>query len=268
MENLIKDIRYGVRMLTKNPGVTLVAVITLALGIGANTAIFSGVSAFLMRPLSVPNPGGLVRPMEIAEDRGVTDEFSYPDFVDYRDQSTSFSGLAAEDMLQAAIDAENQNDVIWGQVVSANYFDVLEVKPILGRTFLPDEDKNVGANAVVVLSHSFWQRRLGSDPNIVGKTVQLNNRAYEVIGVTPEYFVGTKFALALDFWTPMSMAEDLRRKPGPTQGTRRALDERHRTSQARCLNLTSVRGDVSDRNSFESGLSGQSRLQHTGTGAL
>ena len=214
MENLIKDIRYGVRMLMKNPGVTLVAVITLALGIGANTAIFSGVSAFLMKPLSVPNPGGLVRPMEIAEDRGVTDEFSYPDFVDYRDQSTSYIGLVAEDMIQAAIDTENQNDVLYGQVVSANYFDVLEVKPILGRTFLPDEDKNPGANAVVVLSHSFWQRRLASDANIVGKTVSLNNRAYQVIGVTPEYFVGSKFALALDFWTPISMAEDLRRSPG------------------------------------------------------
>ncbi|HEY0763609.1 MAG TPA: hypothetical protein VGD61_14650 [Pyrinomonadaceae bacterium] len=116
MENLIKDIRYGVRMLTKNLGVTLVAICTLALGIGANTAIFSGVSAFLMRPLSVPNPNNLVRPMEIAEDRGVTDEFSYPDFVDYRDQSTSYTGLAAEDMIQAAINAENQNDVIWDKL--------------------------------------------------------------------------------------------------------------------------------------------------------
>jgi len=213
MEHLIKDIRYGVRMLSKNPGVTLVAVITLALGIGANTAIFSGVSAFLTRPLAVPNPDALVRPLEIAEDRGITDEFSYPDFLDYRNQSTSFAGLAAEDMVQAAIDAENQNDVIWGQVVSANYFDVIEVKPIMGRTFLPDEDKTVGANPVIVLSHSFWRRRMVSDPNVVGKTVQLNNRAYQVIGVAPEYFVGTKFALALDFWTPISMAEDLRRSP-------------------------------------------------------
>ncbi|HKG80778.1 MAG TPA: ABC transporter permease [Pyrinomonadaceae bacterium] len=213
MQNLIKDIRYGVRMLSKNPGVTLVAVITLALGIGANTAIFSGVSAFLTRPLAVPNPDALVRPLEIAEDRGITDEFSYPDFLDYRNQSTSFAGLAAEDMVQAAIDAENQNDVIWGQVVSANYFDVVEVKPIMGRTFLPDEDKTVGANPVIVLSHSFWRRRMVSDPNVVGKTVQLNNRAYQVIGVAPEYFVGTKFALALDFWTPISMAEDLRRSP-------------------------------------------------------
>ena len=214
MENLIKDVRFGVRMLVKNPGVTLVAIVTLALGIGANTAIFSGVNAFLMRPLSVPNPDNLIRPLEVAEDRGFTDEMSYPDYLDYSSQATSFTGLAAEDMLSAAVDAENQSDIIWGQVVSANYFDVLQVKPILGRTFLPDEDKTLGANNVVVLGHSFWQRRMGADPNIVGKTVQLNNRGYQVIGVAPSYFVGTKFALALDFWTPMSMAEELRRSPG------------------------------------------------------
>src|SRR5215813_1679955 len=214
MENLLKDVRYGVRMLLKNPGVTLVAIITLALGIGANTAIFSGVSAFLMRPLSVPNASELIRPLEITEDRGINDEISYPDYLDYRNQSTSFAGLAAEDMAQAAIDSEIQNDVIWGQVVSANYFDVLQITPMMGRGFLPDEDKAVGANHVVVLSHSFWQRRLASDRNIIGKTVQLNNRAYQVIGVGPEYFVGTKYALALDFWVPISMAEELRRDPG------------------------------------------------------
>ena len=214
MENLIKDIRYGVRMLTKNPGVTLVAIVTLALGIGANTAIFSAVNAFLMRPLPVPNAHELVRPMEVAEDGNVSDEMSYPDFLDYRDQSTLFAGLSAEDMVQAAIDAENQNDVIWGQVVSASYFDVMQVKPIMGRTFLPDEDKTVGASPVIVLGHGFWQRRMASDPNVVGKTVQLNNRAYQVIGVAPEYFAGSKFALAMDFWAPISMAEDLRRTPG------------------------------------------------------
>ena len=95
MENLIKDIRYGVRMLMKNPGVTLVAVITLALGIGANTAIFSGVSAFLMRPLNVPNAGELVRPLEMSDDRGTSDEMSYPDYAEYHAQSNSFTGLAA-----------------------------------------------------------------------------------------------------------------------------------------------------------------------------
>ena len=213
MDSLIKDIRYGVRMLVKNPGVTLVAVITLALGIGANTAIFSGVSAFLMRPLSVPHADELIRPLEMAEDRGITDEMSYPDYLDYSAQSTSFTGLAAEDMIEVAIDAENQSDVTWGQVVSANYFDVLQITPVLGRGFLPDEDKAVGGNAVVVLSHGFWQRRMGSDPNIVGKTIQLNNRPYQVIGVGPESFIGSKFALALDFWVPISMAEDLRRDP-------------------------------------------------------
>jgi putative ABC transport system permease protein len=214
MHTLLKDIRYGIRMLLKNPGVTLVAVITLAFGIGANTAIFSGVSAFLMRPLSVPNARELIRPLEITEDRDITDEMSYPDYLDYRNQATSFTGLAAEDMIQAAIDSENQNDVIWGQVVSANYFDVLQVTPAMGRGFLPDEDKTIGANPVVVLSNSFWQRRLASDRHIVGKTVQLNNRAYQVIGVAPESFVGTKFALALDFWVPISMADDLRRSQG------------------------------------------------------
>jgi predicted permease len=213
MENLFKDIRYGVRMLTKNPGVTLVAVITLAFGIGANTAIFSGVSAFLMRPLAVPNADELIRPIEISEDRGLSDEMSYPDFLDYRNQSASFAEMSAEDMIQAAIDADNQNDVIWGQVVSANYFDLLQVKPMMGRGFWPDEDKTVGASAVVVLGHSFWQRRMASDPNVVGKTVRLNNRQYEVIGVAPDYFVGTKFALAMDFWVPISMAEELRRAP-------------------------------------------------------
>ena len=210
---MIKDLQYGVRVLAKNPGVSLVAVITLALGIGANTAIFSGVSAFVMRPLPVPHADELIRPVEMSQDRGLADEFSYPDFLDYRAQSNSFTGLAAEDMIQAAIDSDNRSDVVWGQVVSANYFDVVQVKPILGRTFASDEDKTVGGSPVVVLSNSLWQRRFGADQNIVGKTVRMNDHPYQVIGVAPESFVGTKFALALDFWTPMTMVEDLRRAP-------------------------------------------------------
>src|SRR5687767_8946080 len=214
METLFQDIRYGVRMLTKNPGVTAVAVLTLALGIGANAAIFSGVSAFILRPLPVPDPHQLVRPMELAEDRGISDELSYPDFVDYRNQSTVFEAMSAEDMVPVALDAETQSDVIWGQVVSGTYFDVVQIKPILGRTFVPEEDNAVGAHPVVVISQGLWQRRFGSDANIVGKTIRLSNRGYEVIGVTPESFTGSKFALAMDFWVPMAMAEDLRRSPG------------------------------------------------------
>ncbi len=214
MNHLLKDIRYAIRMLAKTPGLSLVAIITLGLGIGANTAIFSGVNAFIFRPLPVPRPDELVRAAELTEDRGVADELSYPDFVDYKNQSTSFVGLAAEDMLQVAIDADNKSDVIWGQVVSGNYFDILEVKPIIGRAFLPEEDTAPGGNPVVVMSHSLWQRRFASDPNIVGKTMRMNNRQYQVIGVAPEFFKGTKFGLALDFWAPMSMSEELRRTPG------------------------------------------------------
>ena len=213
LTNVWQDLRYGARMLLKNPVVTVVAVFTLALGIGANTAIFSGVNAFLLRPLPVPEPDQIVRPVEITEDRGLADEFSYPDFADYRDQTTVFEGLVAENMTQAVISAENQNDVIWGQTVSGNFFDVLRVKPILGRTFTPDEDKTLGTHAVVVIGHNLWQRRFASDSNIVGKTINLNNRPYNVIGVAPETFKGTKFALALDFWAPMAMVEELERSP-------------------------------------------------------
>jgi len=214
MESLFQDIRYGVRMLTKNPGVTAVAVLTLALGIGANAAIFSGVSAFVLRPLPVPDPQQLVRPMEFAEDRGTSDEISYPDFVDYRNQATVFEAISAEDMVPVALDSENQSDVIWGQAVSGSYFDVVRIKPIMGRTFLPEEDNAIGANPVVVLGHSLWQRRFGSDPNIVGKTIRLSNRNFQVIGVAPQSFTGSKFALSMDFWIPMAMVEDLRRSPG------------------------------------------------------
>jgi macrolide transport system ATP-binding/permease protein len=211
---LLKDLRYAFRMLAKTPGVSIVAIVTLALGIGANTAIFSGVSAFLLRPLPIPEPDRVVRPVEIAEDRGIADELSFPDFAEYRKQMTSFSALSAEDMVQAALDSQNQSDVIWGQTVSGTYFDVVQIKPIMGRAFSPEEDVAPGAHPVVVLGHSLWQRRLGSDPNIVGKTIQLNNRAYQVIGVAPEAFKGTKFGLSMDFWVPMAMVEDFRRVPG------------------------------------------------------
>ena len=214
MYTLLQDLRYGVRTLGKNLGVTIVAVITLALGIGANTAIFSGVSAFVFRPLPVPHPEQLVRPMELTEDRGLADEFSYPDFVEYRNQESVFSGMFAENMVQAAIGTETENDVIWGQVVSGNYFDVLQVTPMMGRAFLPEEDSAPGSHPVVVVSHSLWQRRLGADSQIVGKTVELNGKPYNVIGVAPPTFKGSKFALALDFWIPMAMVEELQRNPG------------------------------------------------------
>jgi len=207
---MLKDLRYALRMLTKTPAVTCVAIVTLALGIGANTAIFSGVRAFVLREIPAPEASRLVRPIEIGEDGRTADEISYPDFVDYRNQSTSFTGLSGEDMLQIAIDTQDQNDVIWGQAVSGNYFDILQIKPFMGRSFLAEEDGAPGAHPVVVLGHSLWERRLGSDPNIVGKKLRLNNRPYEVIGVAPKFFKGTKFGLSMDFWVPIAMDEELR----------------------------------------------------------
>jgi len=207
---MLKDLRYSFRMLTKTPAVTCVAILTLALGIGANTAIFSGVRAFVLRELPVPESSRLVRPVEVGENGNTADEISYPDFVDYRNQSTSFTGLSGEDMLQVAIDTQDQNDVIWGQAVSGNYFDIVQVKPFMGRSFLPEEDGAPGAHPVVVLGHSLWEHRLGSDPNIVGKKLRLNNRPYEVIGVAPKFFKGSKFGLSMDFWVPLAMVEELR----------------------------------------------------------
>jgi len=211
---MLHDFKFALRMLAKSPGTTVVAVLALALGIGANAAIFSGVSAFLFRPLPVPHADQLVRVFELTDDRGETDGFSYPDFADYREQSQSFDGLVAETMVQAAISTQDQNDVIWGQVVSGNYFDALQLKPAQGRSFASDEDQTVGAKPVVVISHSLWKRRLGADPNVVGRTIQLNNKTYNIIGVAPERFSGTKFGLVMDFWAPMAMMEELSRDAG------------------------------------------------------
>src|SRR5918999_4224014 len=144
MRTLLQDVRYGVRMLLKTPGFTGVAVLTLALGIGANSAIFSAVSAFVLRPLPVDEPGALVRVFE-TEGPGsthgdLTSNFSYPDYADYRDQSgAAFEGLVLHRLEQAALSAEDQNDLIWGELVSGNFFDALRVRPALGRGFLPDE---------------------------------------------------------------------------------------------------------------------------------
>src|ERR1041385_5826039 len=114
---MLKDIRYAIRTLIKTPAVTCVAIVTLALGIGANTAIFSGVSAFILRDIAVTDANRLVRPVETGDDGRNDDEISYPDFVEYRNQTTSFTGISGEDMLQVAIDTQDQNDVIWGQEI-------------------------------------------------------------------------------------------------------------------------------------------------------
>lgn len=209
MSSLIQDIRFGFRMLLKRPGLTLVAALTLALGIGATTAIFSGVNAFVLRPLPVPENERMVRLSE-AVGNNTNDSFSYLDYKDYNEQNDVFDGILATDITQAALSEENQNDIIWGEMVSGNYFDVMKTKPALGRSFSADEGNVPDTHAVVVISDSLWQRRFNADKNIIGKNVTLNARTFTVIGVAPKEFTGSKFALSMDFWTPLMMSKTMR----------------------------------------------------------
>jgi len=196
-------------MLGKAPGFTLVAVLALGLGVGANSAIFSAVNAFLLRPLPVADADQLVVPFESDRSLREFNEISYPDYVDYRDHNEVFSGLVGHYTTGAAVggdgDGKIRSDVIWGEVVTGNYFDVLGVRAALGRTFLPEEDRTPGTHPVVVISHHLWQRRYASDPAIAGKTIVLNGTTFTVVGVAPREFVGTKLALGMDFWVPMMM---------------------------------------------------------------
>ena len=216
MRTLWQDLRYGVRMSLKNPGFILMAALTLSLGIGANTAIFSVVNMFLFRPAPVEKPDELAA-VFVGHEGGMLLMHTYPQYVDLRDQNSVFSGLTARKMAAVVISAEERpgersdqhSDVIRGEVVNGNYFDVLGVRPALGRTFIPEEDRAPNAHPVVVLSHGLWRRRFRSDPELVGHAVYLNGRPFTVIGIAPSSFKGATFALEMDFWAPIMMQEQL-----------------------------------------------------------
>jgi len=205
MQTLWQDLRYGLRMLRRSPGFTAVAALSLALGIGANTAIFSVVNAALLRPLPVKEPDrlvGLYR--KIPQDRN-HNRFSYPNYLDTRDRNQSFSGLAAYYFTPLNLSGGGQTERLWGKVVSGNYFSTLGVEFTKGRAFLPDEDRTPGAHPVAVVSHGLWQRRFGGDPNLIGNTVTLNGQGFTIVGVAPASFRGTEVGMAPDVWVPMMM---------------------------------------------------------------
>src|SRR4051812_37351817 len=190
MRTLLQDLRFSARMLWKQPGFTAVAVLTLALGIGANTSIFSSVNAILLRPLpGVSEPGGLavVYPTEAGERLSGT--FSYPDFREYRAQSKSFEGLLAFAGVGLTMRSGGRAEHLAAQLVSGNYFSTLGVGAERGRTFNDADDET--AAPVVVLSRRFWERRFGADPSVVGQEIILNERAFTVVGVTAKEFQGT-----------------------------------------------------------------------------
>src|SRR6266508_2947182 len=216
IETFIQDLRYGARTLLKTPGFTLIIVITLALGIGVNTVILSTVNGFLLRGLAVEKPAELISAFwGKKSDPQVWDVFSYPNYIDVRNRAQSFSGLAAWNNVSSAslstTDSRNAGgqeraELIWGERVSGNYFEVMGVKPILGRGFLPEEDRTQNTHPVVVISHALWQSRFNADPAIVGKTIYLNGVAFTVVGVAPETFCGSQFQVRQAFWTPLMMS--------------------------------------------------------------
>jgi putative ABC transport system permease protein len=206
MGTLWQDLRYGARMLLKKPGFTLIAVLTLALGIGANTAIFSLIDALLLRPLpGVEDPERLVMVYTSDFSSGRYSSSSYPDYKDFRDQNHILSGLAAFTNSAMHLSTGGESERVRGGLVTGNYFSVLGVKATMGRTLLPEDDQSLGAHPVAVLSHDLWQRRFGGDQSVVGKSVSLNGYTFTIIGVAPEGFRGTGLQTVLELWVPILM---------------------------------------------------------------
>jgi predicted permease len=203
MDTLVQDVRYAARTLRRSPGFTLVAVLTLALGIGVNTAIFSVVHNLVLKPLPVRDPQSLTvlyaRYHAGAFDFG---NYSHADYLDFRQATDVFGGMTEVAPIYTGLNRSGTNELVWGEVVSGDFFGVIGVRPVLGRGFLAGEDAP-GADPVVVLSWSTWRRRFGGDPSVVGRTVTLNNRGYTVVGVAPRRFRGMySIWLQAEFWAP------------------------------------------------------------------
>src|SRR4028119_2381292 len=203
MNTLLQDIRYGLRMLWKSRGFTVITVLALALGIGANTAIFSVVNTVLLRPLPYPNGERIVFIGEWSQQVPEM-SVSYPNFIDFRDQQQTMEQIAAFRNANYVLTGVGEPERLDGRQVSAAFFNVLGVAPLLGRNFSPEEDKP-GANPVVLISHGFWQRRLGSDPSIVNKQLQLSNESFTVIGVLPQNF---EWQAPVDVFVPIGLRSD------------------------------------------------------------
>ncbi|HXJ04961.1 MAG TPA: ABC transporter permease [Candidatus Acidoferrum sp.] len=204
MDNFWKDLRYAFRMLFKSPGFTLVAVLALGLGIGANTAIFSVFNGMLWRPLPVQNPKQLVVVASKTRNFQFPFSLSYVDFQDYRQLKSVFSDLVAYAPSPVNFGAQGRPERAWADLVTGNYFSVLGIEPVLGRTFAPDEGWVQNKDPLVVLSYKYWQKRFGGDPNIAGQTVQVNNHAFTIIGVAPEKYIGAYYFIEPDFYLPIS----------------------------------------------------------------
>jgi predicted permease len=218
MERLWQDVRYGCRMLAASPGFAAIAILSLAIGIGANCAIFSIADGLLLRPLPVARPGEIftVSSTQAIEALGMSSNLSsYPDYVDIRDRSKSFDGLAAFTYVAVgfAPDSKATPKLKMGMLASGNLFSVMGVEPVLGRAFRPDEDQVPGRDAVVVLGSATWEQEFGSEPSVLGRTIRLNGRPFTVIGVAPSTFTGLDQYVRAAFFVPIMMSASVINDP-------------------------------------------------------
>ena len=210
METLFQDVRYSVRALRNSPGFAVIAVLTLALGIGANTTIFSWINSTLLNPIpGVKDTSRIVMPF-LGTEPADPNVFSYPDYVDLRDRNHSFEGLAATSMEPVDLTGHGKPERVWGCLVSANYFDVLGLHPILGRGFVPADDQKPLGAPYAVISYRFWQTHFGGDRGIIGRTINLDQHPYAIIGVTPPLFQGNQTGLRVEIWVPLMMQQQLK----------------------------------------------------------
>ena len=209
MTSFWQDVRYSLRMIAKAPGYAAIAILTLALGIGANTTIFSWINSTLLNPIP-----GLASPSEVVSlslGRGTDNPFpfTYPDYEAMRDGQQSFLGITAGSVTAMSLTGKGKPERVWGMVTSANYFDLLGVRPILGRGFLPAEDEKPGGAPVAVISYRMWQTHFGANPEVVGQTLEINQHPYTIVGVAPAVFQGSQTGLRSEIWIPIMMEGQL-----------------------------------------------------------
>ena len=208
IENFLQDLRFGFRMLWRSPGFSILTILCLTLGIGANAAVFTWMEGTVLRPY--PAVADQDRVMALAGTaRGVSgfNEVSWPDFVDYRKSCTLIESFIAEKITGGTLSIGDRAENVIGSIVSANYFDGLGVRPVLGRGFQPDEEMGRNAHPVMVISYQLWQGRFHGDPQIIGKVQMLNRLPHTIVGVAPEGFYGTFMGYSWQFWVPASMQE-------------------------------------------------------------
>jgi predicted permease len=231
MDTLWKDLRFAFRVLRKSPGFSAVVMLSLSLGIGATTAIYSLVNAYLLRPMPVDDPSRLQAIyLTIPNGGNNIQGFSYPQWKDFRAQDTGFSDIMGSTGLPVSMTDGDKPELIWSEIVTGNYFSGLGVHMVAGRGFLPDEDQKAGEKPVCVLSYNFWQRRFHADHDIAGKTIQLEGHTFTVVGVAPRGFIGTvAFTFVPDVWVPVAMQKAI----APNFGELESRDMRWMAVRAR-----------------------------------